>query len=296
MGVYDRFTGAFKSGFAPFDKEGPAIEVQPFAPGEVTPEGGILRAITAIAGARRARANYEALQRDKQASRYRDVLETKLLEHKLAAPDYENDRITEAGRHNRVMEDIARDRVSRYGTRAAGGAGTTRPPSAAATDIALKQLDKEAADWAEERLTEPRIAPGGKRQASIAETAQLLVRQLRHADPKKRLEAQRALGVSPATEPSAEAEDTPEGKVYRTIPVKDKNGLPVYDAAQVNKAVEGWLNSRRSALLGQWKQQNASRVSAYRSVAQSLGFGGLPEYDEASDPLMDAADELFGGQ
>lgn len=290
MGVYDRFTGAFKEGFAPFDREGPAIEVQPFAPGEVTPEGGILRAITAIAGARRARANYEALQRDKQASRYRDVLETSLLEKKLKAPDYEQLGIDERVRHNTEMEKLYGNRTNATHGRGSGGS-TPRPPSAAATSLALDQLDKEANDWVEQRILEPRIAPGGKRQASIAETAQLLARQLRHADPKKRAEAQRALGVSPAVEPIASA----DGKSVEAVPIL-RNGMPVYDDTAVSKAVQGWMEKRRAALRDQWKAQNARRVGAYRSVAQTLGLGGLPDVPDEGDPLEDAALELFGSQ
>lgn len=294
MAIYDRFTRAFQEGMAPFDREGPALEVQPFAPGEVTPEGGILRAITAIGAARRARANYEALQRDKQASRYRDVLETGLLEKRLNAPDYDQLRLNEQIRHNKETEAAFKERTGKMGARGAGGS-TTRPPSAAATSLALDTLNKEADTWVNDRLVEPRIAPGGKRQLSIAETGQMLVRQLRHQDPQKRLEAQRALGVQPATEPSA-ITDPKTGKVsYEAVPVM-RGELPTYDNAAVSKALEGWLATRRKALRSEWDAQNAARVGAYRKVAQSLGLGGIPQYDEASDPLEDAALELFGSQ
>lgn len=79
-----RYSDYFNKAFAAFDQPGPDIHVSPFAPGTVTGEAGVLKAITSIAAARQARAN-DAAKRALQAQAAEKVaLETQRLRDEVA--------------------------------------------------------------------------------------------------------------------------------------------------------------------------------------------------------------------
>lgn len=300
MGRYDRFTRAFTSGakaaVAPFDEPGPEITVSPFAPGEVTTGAGILRAITAVAGARRARANWDASQREKQAGRYRDALETQLLEQRVNAPDHEAARLSETNRHNLAMEGIARDRVT-----AAGKPKPARPltptekaANASLLKLSLDQFDAQGEKWADEAMTTPRVGVGGKKLPPIADVGQTLARLLKTASPSEQLKYAQALGVSPVTDPIdvVDEEGNPVGKQAR--PRFDANGRYQFDPKEVANALTTWMATRRKGLLTQWQSENAPQRSMYQQALAGMAFPGVGAPED--DPLEAAALELFGDE
>lgn len=78
----------FNRGFSAFDEPGPEITVRPFGAGTVSPEAGVLKAITRIAATRRQVANLREarIARDRDAQ-YRNLM-TKKLERDLAEPTH----------------------------------------------------------------------------------------------------------------------------------------------------------------------------------------------------------------
>lgn len=85
MGLYDRASKFFNEGFKPFDEAGPEIPVRPFGPGEVTAPAGIVKAITALAAARRASANKRAKDALALETQKKSALEIQALNQRIDA-------------------------------------------------------------------------------------------------------------------------------------------------------------------------------------------------------------------
>ena len=293
-GRYERFTRAFQSSLAPFDEAGPPIEVSPFAPGEVTTGAGIIRALTAIAGARRGRANYIEEQRLKNEDRRYRGLQTQALEQKLAEPDYEQQRIDQAT-VNATDLKAYRDRMaaaSEARNKILGGRGKKLTPGGAT--MALKLLEQQGDQYAEGEMKSPRLLPGGRQAAPIEKVAQLMLGQLRSPDLAKRMEAARALGVRPAMY-AAESDAVDEGGFRRQVgrPLLDERGLPTFDEKAVQDALAAWLATRKTGLKNQWRNANAPMLSAYQAAALGLGLGDV---EAPEDPTEEAALEFAGGR
>lgn len=294
-GRLSRFSKAFQSGIrdalAPYDQPGEDITVNPFKPGEVTTGAGLVRALTALAAARRSRANWRVEQQDKAASRYRQALEVQALEKRLGAPDYDQLRLDESGRHNREMEGIARDREARLGKPRPASPGD-RSANASFYRLVLDQMDKDAGRFADEQMSTPRIGPGGRKLVSVADTGQRLAARLAEAaTPSEQMKYARALGVSPQSQNVVDA----EGNIT-SQPVFDakRPGLYSFDPKDVSTALQSWSARRRSGFVDQWNEQNASKRSAYSRALEMSAFPGVSTGEE-DDPLMQAAQDAFGG-
>lgn len=87
MGRFDRFKSAWNAGLnsgTALDEPGTPITVRPFAPGEVTPEAGIVKAITKLAAVRRDNANARQKAAEAEAARSKQALETQALTQRIA--------------------------------------------------------------------------------------------------------------------------------------------------------------------------------------------------------------------
>lgn len=290
-----RYSEAFATGlkdvFKPFDEPGPDITVSPFAPGEVTTGAGILRAITAAAGARRARANWQVDQQDKAASRYAQALEVQALEKKLNAPDYEQQRIDDTRRYRDEYLKAFRERTNRPPAKRAPTA-TERAANASLFKLAMGEFDKQGEAYADEQLRTPRIGPGGRKLMPVIDTGQRLATLLAEAKtPSEQLKYAKALGVTPVTANVQDAQGT-----VTSQPVYDSKrpGMYTFDPAEVSKALGTWTAARREGLLNEWRTQNAGKRSAYEQALMQSAFGdvSVPQED---DPLMEAMRQFAEG-
>lgn len=294
---YERFTRAFRSGLQPFDEPGEKIDVQPFAPGEVTTGAGVLRALTAIAAARRGRANYLAAERERnEGRRYRDA-QIALIESKLNAPDYEQQRIDQAAENAADLDTYrtgmlgeAKRRNDILSARGGKGSGAAKLTPAGAK-MALEVLVKQGERYADEELGARRLGTGGKQYLSIDEYGQKLARGLRSPVASQRAYAARALGVAPLTIPGDVVENGYLTGKKQSRVVFDESGLPAYDQKAIDAALAAWLAKRRTGLVGQWRTMNSDRLSAYEAAAMGLGLG---EVEVPPDELEEAALEFAG--
>lgn len=240
-----RYHDYFQRAVERFDKPGPEIKVEPFAPGTVTPAAGIVKSITSLIASRRAQANFEQEQALKAAdraeqSRYRTAQTTE-AEQRIAgttpvtkyqqseidaraADDKRGDAtVKETARYHDMQDARSRDRNDRMGRTQ----GSRSRYSAARTG--LDQLRKEREDFV---------------------SAQVL-----HAQQIADSATPEQLGVPP------EADAT----------------LPGYGAV-LQKARESYLARVKAAWERRFDQRNAARYQQFlRTIEAEGATGAAPE-------------------
>ncbi len=226
-----RYTQYFRSALANanYDRPGPDIKVEPFAPGTVTPAAGILKAVTSLVAARREQANFNLAQQYKQASMYRAGLENQVLEQKIqgATPltPYEREEIRVRDAANQRQIDAAKA-LADYRNRVVGVRQQHENAYAEGVRLRGQHTATLTQQITEAKAALSQIDAAKKRQ--VDEWMQPFIAQADAVGPK-------ALGV--------------------TLPESDP-----YYTTQVTQAKQAWLAKKRGYLEAMWERNGGAAM------------------------------------